>query len=287
DALEFRVLRDRLFAMDTGDSESGTAESFEITVLDAISTSVPQWLQQHREGPIGVDVTGSYAGGQGDAWSLALAGADETVLTLDLTDLDAATETAVGQWLADTQVTKVVHDAKRAWHCLGSKGFELHGVAFDTAIAAYLCHPDQRSYTLEDLAVRFIGKELRPQGAGGGQQELALDGPGELEETAVRAAAVRELAGALTTQLEERHAGGLLSEVELPVSVVLTRMEEAGIAADTDYLHELEKHFDAGVRSAAEQAYEQIGREVNLSSPKQLQEVLFGDLDMPKTRKTK
>src|SRR5699024_4606304 len=143
-----------------------------------------------------------------------------------------------------------------------------------------------RSYSLEDLAVRFIGKELHPQAAGG-QQELALDGPGELEETAVRAAAVRELSGALTSQLEERRAAGLLTDVELPVAVVLTRMEQAGIAADTDYLHELEKHFDAGVRSAAEQAYEQIGREVNLSSPKQLQEVLFGDLDMPKTRKTK
>jgi len=192
----------------------------------------------------------------------------------------------VGQWLADTQVSKVVHDAKRAWHCLGSKAFDLRGVTFDTAIAAYLRHPDQRSYSLEDLAVRFIGKELHPQAAGG-QQELALDGPGELEETAVRAAAVRELTGALSSQLDERHAGGLLTDVELPVAVVLTRMEQAGIAADTDYLHELEKHFDAGVRSAAEQAYEQIGREVNLSSPKQLQEVLFGDLDMPKTRKTK
>ena len=79
----------------------------------------------------------------------------------------------------------------------------------------------------------------------------------------------------------------LLTEVEQPLSTVLADMERAGIAADTDYLSKLESHFAAEVKASAQAAYEVVGREFNLGSPKQLQEILFGELGLPKTKKIK
>ncbi len=79
----------------------------------------------------------------------------------------------------------------------------------------------------------------------------------------------------------------LLADLELPLSQVLARMEQRGIAADVTYLRELEQHFGDLVATAASEAYAVIGREVNLGSPKQLQEVLFDQLGMPKTKKIK
>lgn len=287
DALEFRVLRERLFAMDPADTEAADAAAFDLDITTLAPGGAQTWLDGHTGAPIGLDVAGTATQGGGDAWALALAADGGAVLSVDLTDIAPKDEQALAAWLADPEATKVLHEAKGAWHALDGRGLALEGVAFDTAIAAYLCHPDQRSYSLADLSVRFIGRELRTETDTGAQQMLVLDGPGEAELGAIRAAAVLELTAALRDQLDERHAADLLADLELPVAGVLAGMEKAGIAADTDYLRELEQQFDANVRSAAEQAYAVIGREVNLSSPKQLQEVLFGDLEMPKTRKTK
>ena len=88
-------------------------------------------------------------------------------------------------------------------------------------------------------------------------------------------------------RLTARAAQRLLREVELPLVGVLARMERAGIAADTDYLSELESHFAAEVKAAAQAAYGVVGREFNLGSPKQLQEVLFVELGLPKTKRIK
>ena len=78
-----------------------------------------------------------------------------------------------------------------------------------------------------------------------------------------------------------------MAEVELPLSEVLAAMQRVGIGADPDYLQELEAHFAGEVKSAAQSAYAAVGREFNLGSPKQLQELLFGELGLPKTKKIK
>ncbi|QOR72337.1 DNA polymerase I [Ruania alkalisoli] len=291
DALEFRVLRDRLFEMDPQDTESATAESFALDVTALQPGALATWIHEHGDTRLGVDVRGSAAAGTGDAWGLAIAAPGGAVLTIDLIEIGPEDEKALATWLADETAEKVLHDAKTAWHCLDGRDMRLSGVTFDTATAAYLCHPDQRSYALADLTLRFLGRELKAgdgnESEASGQQMLVLDGPDEIELSAVRAAAVAELAEVLTEQLDQRSSVPLLTSLELPVAHVLAEMEKAGIAADVDYLRDLEHQFDDHVRSAASQAYEVIGREVNLSSPKQLQEVLFGDLEMPKTRKTK
>ena len=101
------------------------------------------------------------------------------------------------------------------------------------------------------------------------------------------ASAVGELADALDAELAERGGSELLAEVELPLQGVLADLETAGIAVDHDALAALEAEFAAQVKQAAQDAYAVIGKEINLGSPKQLQVVLFDELGMPKTKRTK
>jgi DNA polymerase-1 len=112
----------------------------------------------------------------------------------------------------------------------------------------------------------------------------------------LRARATLDLSDAICAELARDHAateaggGGameLLRDVELPLVYVLAGMERAGIGADTHYLSELEAHFAAEVKAAAQSAYEVVGREFNLGSPKQLQEILFTELGLPKTKRIK
>ena len=103
----------------------------------------------------------------------------------------------------------------------------------------------------------------------------------------IQASAVAELATALDAELAERGGRELLAEVELPLQGVLADLETAGIAVDHDALAALEAEFGAQVKQAAQDAYGVIGKEINLGSPKQLQVVLFDELGMPKTKRTK
>uniref|UniRef100_UPI0020286EDA DNA polymerase I n=1 Tax=Actinotalea sp. C106 TaxID=2908644 RepID=UPI0020286EDA len=239
---------------------------------------------------LAVDVTGRGTPAEGDAWALAVADGADSAIALDLAALVPEDEQTLAAWLADPAAGKAVHGAKDGWHALAGRGLELAGVRFDTLLAAYLCHPDQRSYDLADLSIRHLRRELRTDStasSGQGALDLDLDGGSEAQRSGVRAAAVAELSEVLAVELADRGSAHLLEEVELPLVRVLARMESTGIAADLDYLTELEAHFAAGVADAAAEAYAVIGREVNLGSPKQLQEVLFDQLEMPKTKKIK
>jgi DNA polymerase-1 len=298
DALEFRVLRDRLFALAPA-GEVAPESGIEVELADVAPGGLGAWLAERRGRRLGLDVSGTPVPAGGDAWELAVADptdASGAAVALDLSELDAADEKALAAWLADPAERKAVHGAKAAWHMLAARGLDLGGVTFDTELAAYLCYPDQRGYDLGDLVVRHLGRELRADGgpgaeaAGQGALDLALDGDGgdaRSTRQATRAAAVADLAGALAGQLRDRGAEHLLADVELPLSRVLARMETTGIAADVEYLTDLEKQFAGHVAQAAAEAYDVIGREVNLGSPKQLQEVLFDQLGMPRTKKIK
>src|SRR5690606_5381155 len=103
----------------------------------------------------------------------------------------------------------------------------------------------------------------------------------------VAASAVADLADALDAELAQRGGTELLAEIELPLEYVLADLEAAGIAVDQEALSALEAEFAAQVRQAAQNAYAVIGKEINLGSPKQLQVVLFDELGMPKTKRTK
>jgi DNA polymerase-1 len=291
DGLEFRVLRDRLFAtLEAVEDEAEGGFDVDGSVLGP--GAVAEWLHAHAEGtdPVGVHVTGTWAQGTGDATALAVAAAGGAAAYLDLTALDEADEQALGEWLRDRERPKVLHDGKGPLQALQARGWSLRGLSSDTALAAYLVRPDQRSYDLADLVVRNLGRELRSgAGASGqGMLEIGVDADAVADEAMVRARAVLELSQVLDAELEATGGSGLLRELELPLVDILAAMERTGIAADVDALTALEKDFDAAMREAQEDAYDAIGGEsINLGSPKQLQVVLFETLGMPRTKRTK
>ncbi|HEY9252737.1 MAG TPA: DNA polymerase I, partial [Nocardioides sp.] len=147
-----------------------------------------------------------------------------------------------------------------------------------------------RSYDLADLTLRYLERELK-QEDDGGQESLFGDdevgGDGVARTSMLFARAVIDLAVELDSAVEAAGGHRLLSEVELPLLHLLARMEKTGIAVDAEHLDALERHFAGQMKQAADDAYGVIGKEINLGSPKQLQVVLFDELDMPKTKRTK
>jgi DNA polymerase-1 len=292
DDLEFRVLRDRLFDTLTA-VEPEVDEGFDIRGGALEPGEVGAWLAAHAgDGRrAGLAVVGTHAVYDADATALAVAAADGEGAYIDTTTMTAEDETALGAWLADPATPKALHEAKSAMHDLAGRGWTLSGVTSDTALAAYLVRPGQRSFALDDLSLRYLRRELRAETVE--QQQLSLlDDNDGVDDQAVqtlilRARAVVDLAEALDAELAGIDSSSLLVEMELPVQSALAGMESVGIAVDTGKLEVLQREFGDQIRDAAEAAYSVIGQQINLGSPKQLQVVLFDELGMPKTKKTK
>jgi DNA polymerase I len=303
DTLQFRVLRDRLYqtlpdgingvsaaaAAVAGPGDAVEISGFEVEVTALGADEVPGWLDEHNSPErIGLAVTGSWGRGTGNLTGLALATADGAGAYLDPEALTPDDEKALAAWLTAKDQPKALHDAKGPLHAMEARGFVLDGLTSDTALAAYLALPGQRTFDLADLSLRYLGKELRDETEETGQ--LTLDGSGEEESAAalvLRARATLDLAAALDTDLDERGATRLLDEIELPLVGVLARMERVGIAADTDHFAEMSATLYGEVKGAEQAAYAVVGHEFNLGSPKQLQEVLFTELGLPKTKRIK
>jgi DNA polymerase I len=293
DQLEFRVLRERLFSTLTA-AEPEADEGFEVRGAALEPGAVGDWLTDHaRDGRrVGLAFRGQWAHGTGDLEGVALAAADGESAYVDVRALDEADEAALSAWLADAAVPKAGHEIKGPSHGVRARGWRLDGVTSDTALAAYLARPGERSFDLADLALRYLRRELRVEESTESEQ-LTLDGGEEEADAALaqaemlRASAVLDLAEKLDTDLAELGGTALLTELELPLLAVLADLEAAGIAVDVSALHDLESQFGARVQAAAQSAYDVIGKEINLGSPKQLQVVLFDELEMPKTKRTK
>jgi DNA polymerase-1 len=291
DGLEFRVLRDRLFETLTSAEEIDDS-GFALDMTRLAPGDVATWLSTHASDGqrVGVHVDGEWRAGTGDVRALALATSDGTAAFLDADQVTPEDDTAVAGWFADAGQPKVLHDAKGPMLALAARGWSVAGLERDTALSAYLARPDQRSYDLADLTVRYLKRELKQESSDDGQLSLGLEGEeGDAvsETSMLHARAVLDLAAALDDELADRGGTGLLADVELPLIDVLARMEQVGIAVDDELLGSLESEFDDGVRREAQEAYAVLGREINLGSPKQLQVVLFDELGMPKTKRTK
>ncbi len=289
DGLEFRVLRDRLF--ETLESEEDIDDSgFALEMSRLAPGEVAGWLADnaHDQRRVGVHVEGSWRSGTGDVQTISFATADATAAHVVVEQVTPEDDAAIVSWFGDPGQPKVLHDAKGPMLALAARGWPLTGLDRDTALSAYLARPDQRSYDLADLTVRYLKRELKQGTVDDGQLSLeGLDEDTGAETAMLHASAVLDLAAALDSELDDRGGTGLLTGVELPLIDVLARMEQVGIAVDHDLLTELEQGFAVRVRDAAEAAYAVVGKEVNLGSPKQLQVILFEELGMPKTKRTK
>ncbi|WP_182708850.1 DNA polymerase I [Thermomonospora cellulosilytica] len=290
DSLQFRVLRERLYATLSA-VEPEAEEGFEVELTRPEPGTLGAWLAEHASTPgerVGMAVTGRWGRGTGEVTAIALATARGPAVFVEPAELATDDEQALAAWLADPKRPKAVHEAKGPMLALAARGLSLEGVTSDTALAAYLALPGQRTFDLADLVLRYLHKELRDEAAGDGQ--LTIDGSAEADaarELAVRARAVLELAGELDRDLERRGAVRLLHEVELPLVGVLAEMERAGIAVDTDHFAALSASLGGQVKECEQRAHAAVGHEFNLGSPKQVQQVLFDELGLPKTKRTK
>ena len=295
DSLEFGRLRQKVrevagIGMGEGpvdEAPEAVAEvEISVSLVDA-SCDIAQWARAHS--PLAVLVEGDMRPTRGDVTRLVLA-SDNEALVIDPVELSPTQEEALAQVLA-TASSLTVHDAKGARHALASRGWALGGVDFDTMLAAYLAHPDQRSHKLEDVLSRVLGvvieEEESDPGALFGLDDMGA-GPSAAQVRAGKLAAhLHPLASTLRSRLEESSEAALLTDMEMPLSVLLGEMEDIGIAADTSVLDGLSDELGKAVDAAREGAWAAAGREVNLSSPKQLQELLFDHFGLPKTKKTK
>jgi DNA polymerase-1 len=292
DDLQFRVLRERLFqSVEAAAPEAD--EGFDVAVSRLGPDDVPSWLDAHaRTGVrVGVAFRGTWGRGTGNLTGLSLAAAEGTAGYLTPEALTPDDEQALASWLADPALPKAVHDVKGPLLALRQHGWTLAGVSSDTQLAAYILRPDQRTFDLADLALRTLHRELRSNVEESGQ--LTLDGGLDESDDAladaetVRATAIKDLADAFEAELARSRGAELLVDMELPLTYVLADMEAIGIAVDADGLVALQSELGAGVQAVEADAHQVVGREFNLGSPKQLQEILFDQFKLPKTKRIK
>ncbi|MGW0820510.1 DNA polymerase I [Streptomyces sp. NPDC002845] len=293
DTLEIRnpSLRERLLAVDPGAEETDAVPVADAGVkLDGTvlgSGELAPWLAEHGQAVLGVATVDSWTLGAGAVAEVALAAAGGAAAWFDPTQLDEADETAWAAWLADASKPKVFHNAKGAMRVCAEHGWSIEGVTMDTALAAYLVKPGRRSFDLDALSLEYLGRELAPAAEADGQLAFGADEGAEAEALMVQARTILDLGEAFGGRLKEVGAADLLRDMELPTSALLARMERHGIAADRAHLEAMEQMFAGAVQQAVKEAHAAAGHEFNLGSPKQLQEVLFGELGLPRTKKTK
>ena len=293
DDLQFRVLRERLLETFEQQDETST-EGFEVAGARLATGAVRGWLAEHAVGRVGSGGAGHLGAGRRrrahprpGRCGRGRGGGRRGGRRSRRRGRD-------GSLVRGSDATKVGHDLKPAINALTARGWPVDGVACDTALAAYLARPGQATFDLNDLVQRYLHRTLDPEHSTNSEQQLSLI-PDEDETAAkdvdtrdmVKARAIIDLAEALESHLDSLGQRSLLADMELPVMTVLGIMERNGIAVDTEYLDDLQSTFAAEAEIAARAAYAEIGKEVNLGSPKQLQVVLFDELNMPKTKRTK
>ncbi|WP_209706742.1 DNA polymerase I [Leucobacter exalbidus] len=184
------------------------------------------------------------------------------------------------QWLASDE-PKVFFDAKAQLEIAQRAGVTVGGIAGDALLAAWLLRPATAEKNIADAAMRFLGEQV-PEGD---PNQLVPD-EGSVADAATLAWYIVRTHEVAVSRFEDRTAE-IYFDIELPLVSVLAALETRGVQIDLPLLEAHQAELKDRVAELQQRAFDAIGREVNLSSPKQLQEVLFEQLDMPKTRKTK
>ncbi|MCL2782435.1 MAG: DNA polymerase I [Propionibacteriaceae bacterium] len=289
DVLEFRGVRARLLES-LGPAEEPAPAPVAPVVTRSVETlaagRLGAWLRANTspDQPTGLLVCGHWARGTGQVDDLWLAG-PKAVARVHVPKLPLSDESALASWLADAGHVKAMHAAKGPLQALQAQGWHIEGLQVDTELAAYLLRPDQRSFDLQVLSTQYLNRELsKPADPDLAQAMLDFE---ENDDAPIRAGTIADLSSVLIAALNRDGEANLLRDVELPVQRVLAAMETTGIAASEPVLQRLRDDLDGAVIKAQQAAFGIVGHEFNLSSPKQLQAILFDQLGMPKTKKTK
>jgi DNA polymerase-1 len=283
DALQFRVLRDRLADV-AGEPMAAPPPGTEVDFRVLEPGACYEWLQQMSDEPVAV----SFASSPQAVETIAMAKQDGEVVVVSLDRCSPDDVSAMQEWLAGPGF-KWIYDVKGSLLALLAMDWDLTGVVFDPLLAAYLLQPGARMGGLAGLSERYLNRTLDPESDDSGQLSLG-DAGAETDidrVLAIQAQAIVELVPILDQLLIEAGGSQLLTDIEIPLASILAQMEFTGIAVDEDRLTELSQHFAGQARKAEALAHEQVGRPFNLGSPKQLQGILFDERGLPKTKKIK
>jgi DNA polymerase-1 len=283
DKLQFKTLLDRVFKQSETDGsspEASTAPSAPGVVVPPIKTLVDEelakWLDTtSAKGtkPLGLRVETV----DGKVTGLGLASLTDSAFvpwkqgTGDYVALEA--------WLASDS-PKYLQGSKQQLKALRSSGLQLHGIAFDTSLAAWLIRPGFKESELAQQVYDFLGDTL-PQA---NPNQLVPDT--DALSPATEAWYIVRVADYLAEKIEPG-SRGVMDSIELPLTPVLATMELTGVTVNHDILYAVNGELAESSAAVAQEAFGIIGKEINLGSPKQLQEVLFDQLEMPKTRTNK
>lgn len=262
-----------------------------------------QWLQRTESQSLGIWAVGNI-GVTNPRIDWLLLATDETLqgqcVLIVPDELTPETEHLLCDALAGSR-NKTVYDAKSLRHALRAHGWELCGPVTDVNMLDYLVNPDGNRTKFAGVTKRLLGWEIdeKPSDVSKISEQMTLDlgleldgespaqpWPQTLINQGIYAYALLQMQPMLQQLARFRRVDGLL-ELENPLSLVLEKMEYTGIGIDTICLDDYAQSLQSDVEMAQQSAFDSIGREVNLSSPKQLQDVLFTQLELPKTKKTK
>jgi DNA polymerase-1 len=247
---------------------------------DADRLELEAWLAAHADAvglgwaagsgrPFGRPLLGiAFAGSDGTSWYLRWEGA----------------QTTLPRWFSRTDRPLIGHDLKPLWTALLRQGIELQGPAVDSAVAGYMLNPALRAQSVDDLAAQRFGAELpaRPVSGESGAEEVTLG-----RRAAAEALTALLVTPTLLTELDEVGLSGLFREVEMPLLPVLARMEVAGVLIDREALTAMSEEFAEHLADLEARITEAVGHPFNIGSPRQLEQVLFDELGLPSTKRTK
>ena len=226
--------------------------------------------------------------GRATAQAIAVATATSAaIVPLPITDTLRA---QLARFLKSEHSRTIVHGYKELLHLWGAVDLDMDLPMFDTKLAGYLAQPDFHADSLKQAAehfldIHFTETEQPSQGTLDFDDDQVEEDPNEhrLRDLAI----IRSLAVTLGPIIDEREQCWLMRAIELPVSRVLHGMEHTGAKVDSVRLVSMRDQFAAEARQAQEMAWEYAGTEINLQSPKQLQKVLFEDMGLKPTKRTK
>ena len=297
-SLEFRSLLERLLE-DFPEAAEGEGEAFELELRIIEGESELRALagELDEAGSFAIDLV-STAPRRGPR-SLAFSWADGATAYVPFGAEGFGTDVVarvLGPVLGDPKVGKLAHGARGVVISLDAAGLHLEGLKLDTHIAAYLLDPGASTYSLDEMARRYTGRELQAvegierQEADENQAAFDFSEPvleAQAEDSSLRALAVAQLAAALEPEMERLGMRELYEDIEHPLVDVLARMEKIGVKIDLEYLDGMATDLDKRISKLETECYEFAGERINLGSPKQLRELLYEKLGLKTTRRTK
>ena len=237
-------------------------------------------LEQMRAELVGL----SFATDPGRAWYVPVGHREGSQLPLE------EVLAQVKSLMEDPTLAKCAHNANFDMMVLANYGINVQNVSFDTMVAAHLLSRNQIG--LKNLSLDVLGIEMQPitDLIGRGARQKTFDQVA-IEDATPYAAAdadmTARLQGLLGPQIEQRNLSSLMNDIEMPLTPVLVQMQRQGIKVDVGMLHEMARDLNEQMHQTEMELYESIGHTVNINSPQQLSDLLFNEIGLPKTKRTK